>query len=42
MYSGGRNFVCALTMIALENKLYNECGIDKIDNIKNGNENEKM
>lgn len=42
VFSGGRSFVCAMTMIALENKLYNECGIGEFDNIKNGNENEKM
>lgn len=32
IYSSGTSFVCPMTMIALENKLYNEFGWDKIDN----------
>jgi hypothetical protein len=32
IYSAGMTFVCPMTMIALENKLYNEFGCDKIDN----------
>ncbi|MBP6238753.1 MAG: hypothetical protein KA536_21550 [Saprospiraceae bacterium] len=32
VYSNNTAFICAMTMAALENKLYNECGIDKIDN----------
>lgn len=30
VYCNGREFVCAMTMTAVENKLYSECGLDNI------------